>query len=128
MTLLIDTHAIVWWLAADERLSRRAWRILESSANRRLVSIASLWEIAIKMSTGRLPTKGLTLQMIADHLSEQEFVVLPVRLEDLLRLESLPWIHRDPFDRVLVAQALAAGVPLLTADSVIAGYPVETIW
>jgi|SRR5208337_4113881 len=128
MNVLVDTHAVLWWLAGDAHLSRRARRILEDSKNRRVVSIASLWEIAIKMSMGRLPAKDFTLRMIAEQLKEQEFILLPVRLGDLLRLEQLPAVHRDPFDRVLVCQALEEGIPLLTADGLMTQYPVRTIW
>lgn len=128
MKILVDTHAILWWLAGDERLSVRARKILEDSANQRLVSVASLWEIAIKMSAGRLPADGLTLRTIAGHLKDQEFAVLPIRLEDLLRLEGLPWVHRDPFDRLIIAQAIEEGIPLLSADRILTQYAVETIW
>jgi PIN domain nuclease of toxin-antitoxin system len=128
MNVLADTHAILWWLAGDERLSRTARRILENPTNRRLVSVASLWEIAIKLSGGKLLDGGLTLRIIADALNEQEFVVLPIRIEALLRLDQLPWIHRDPFDRVLIAQAMEEGIPLLTADSKMARYAVKAIW
>jgi PIN domain nuclease of toxin-antitoxin system len=128
MNILADTHAILWWLAGDERLSRTARRILENPANRRLVSIASLWETGIKLSTGKLLEEGLTLRVIADCLNEQEFVSLPIRIEALLRLDQLPWLHRDPFDRMLIAQAMEEGIPLLTADSKISRYAVETIW
>ena len=128
MNVLIDTHAVLWWLAGDKQLSRTALRILERPANRRLVSIATLWEISIKMSLGRLPAKGLNLRAIADVLKEQEFVVLPIQIEHLLRLDALPGIHRDPFDRILIAQAVEEHVPLLTADSAIARHPVETVW
>ena len=128
MKVLVDTHAILWWLAGDERLSKRARKILEDPENKRWVSIASLWEIAIKMSSGRLPAEGLTLGTIAGLLKAQQFAILPVRLEDLLRLELLPWLHRDPFDRLIVAQALEEGISLLTADGVMSHYPVQTIW
>jgi PIN domain nuclease of toxin-antitoxin system len=126
--ILADTHAILWWLAGDERLSKRARRILEDPANQRWVSMASLWEIAIKMSSGRLPAEGLTLRAIAELLKDQQFVLLPVRLEDLLRMEMLPWHHRDPFDRLLIAQAMEEGLPLLTADGAMGRYAVETVW
>ena len=126
--MLVDTHAILWWLAGDERLSKRARKILQDPENKRWVSIASLWEIAIKMSSGRLPAEGLTLGTIAGLLKAQQFAILPVRLEDLLRLELLPWLHRDPFDRLIVAQALEEGISLLTADGVMSHYPVQTIW
>jgi PIN domain nuclease of toxin-antitoxin system len=128
MNVLIDTHAVLWWLAEDKQLSGAARRILQSPSHRRFVSLVTLWEIAIKMSSGRLPTKALTLREIADTLAEQEFVLLPVRLGDLLRLAQLPEIHRDPFDRLLIAQALEEGAALLTADAAIERYPVRTIW
>ena len=128
MNVLVDTHAVLWWLAGDKQLSRSAKRILENPANRRCVSMASLWEIAIKISTGRLPTQDLTLRTIAEELGKQEFVILPIRLSDLVRLEQLPPVHRDPFDRLLITQALEEGVPILTADAMIAQYPVQTVW
>ena len=128
MNILVDTHAILWWLAGDRRLSQVARRILEDPAHRRCVSIASLWEITIKMAIGRLTTRDLTLRTIVDQLVEQEFVILPVRVADLLQLERLPQVHGDPFDRILIAQALEESVPILTADALIAQYPIRTIW
>jgi PIN domain nuclease of toxin-antitoxin system len=128
MNVLVDTHAVLWWLAGDKLLSRSAKRMLENPANRRCVSMASLWEIAIKISTGRLPTQNLTLRTIAEELAKQEFVILPIRLSDLVRLEQLPPVHRDPFDRLLIAQSLEEGVPILTADAMVAQYPVQTVW
>lgn len=128
MNVLVDTHAILWWLTNDNKLSRSARRILENPANRRVVSIASLWEIAIKMGTAKLRVEDLTLPDLADALREQEFTLLPIRLEDLLRLVKLPPIHRDPFDRILVAQALQERLALLTADSIIPQYPVKVLW
>lgn len=128
MTILVDTHAVLWWLAADKQLSRAAIRILENPVNRRVVSMVSLWEIAIKMASGGLPTKDASLRTIADQLEKQRFILLPIKVEHLLRLDDLPWFHRDPFDRLLIAQALEEGVPFLTADAAIARYAVETTW
>lgn len=128
MTILVDTHAVLWWLAADKQLSRAAIRILENPVNRRVVSMVSLWEIAIKMASGGLATKDASLRTIAEHLEKQRFILLPIRVEHLLRLDDLPWFHRDPFDRLLIAQALEEGVPFLTADAAIARYAVETTW
>ncbi len=88
----------------------------------------SLWEIAIKIGLGRLPNYGLTVTRIAEELKRQRFALIPVRLEDLVRLEELPWIHRDPFDRLLIAQAQEDNVPLLTSDAQVLQYPVKTIW
>lgn len=129
MNVLVDTHAILWWFAGDKRLSSSAKRILENPViNRRLVSVASLWEIAIKIGTGGLTVRDLTLDIIVDRLAEQEFAILPIRVADLLQLERLPLIHRDPFDRLLIAQALEENVPLLTADRLITQYRVKTAW
>lgn len=128
MTILVDTHAVLWWLAADKQLSRAAIRILENPVNRRVVSMVSLWEIAIKMASGGLATKDASLRTIADQLEKQRFILLPIKVEHLLRLDDLPWFHRDPFDRLLIAQALEEGVPFLTADAAIARYAVETTW
>jgi PIN domain nuclease of toxin-antitoxin system len=128
MKVLVDTHAVLWWLAGDARLSTRALEILRDPSNQRVVSIAALWEIAIKMSAGRLPADGLTLDEIAEQLRKQEFAFLPIRLEDLFRLEGLEWLHRDPFDRLMIAQAIQEGIPMLTGDSVIERYPVKTLW
>jgi PIN domain nuclease of toxin-antitoxin system len=125
---LVDTHALLWWLAGDDRLSPRAHELLADSAHQRLVSTASLWEIAIKFNSGRLTAAGLTLREIAQELQRQRFLLLPVRLEDLLRLEELPWLHRDPFDRLILAQAIQEAIPLLTADRLITQYQFETIW
>jgi PIN domain nuclease of toxin-antitoxin system len=128
LKVLVDTHALLWWMGGDARLSELALGILEDGANQRLVSIVSLWEIAIKISLGRLPTSGLNVTRIAEQLREQDFVMIPVRLGDLVRIEKLPWIHRDPFDRLLIAQALEEDAPLLTSDGLIRQYAVQTIW
>jgi len=128
LKVLVDTHALLWWMGGDARLSGQAREIVEDGANQRLVSIVSLWEIAIKISLGRLPTYGLTVSRIAEQLHEQSFAMIPVRLGDLTRIEKLPWIHRDPFDRLLIAQALEENVPLLTSDDAIRQYAVQTIW
>jgi PIN domain nuclease of toxin-antitoxin system len=128
LKVLVDTHALLWWMGGDARLSELGRAIVEDGANQRLVSIVSLWEIAIKISLGRLPTYGLTVTRIAEQLREQDFVTIPVRLGDLVRIEKLPWIHRDPFDRILIAQALEEDAPLLTSDGLILQYAVQTIW
>lgn len=80
------------------------------------------------MSAERVSVPELTLRMITEALSEQEFAILPLRVEDLLRLEQLDWIHRDPFDRVMIAQALEQDIPMVTAGKVVRRYPLRTIW
>lgn len=128
MRVLVDTHAILWWLVDDKRLSKTARRILEDSTHARLVSFASLWEIAIKMGAGKLLVRDLSFSEIPPMLRSFEFQFLPIRLGDLERLDSLPWHHRDPFDRLLIAQSLEERIPLMTSDDWVEDYQLHTIW
>jgi len=128
MRVLVDTHAILWWLADDKRLSKTARRILGDPAHGRLVSFASMWEIAIKMSAGKLLVSGLSFPELPRLLRGFEFQFLPIRLCDLERLDSLPWHHRDPFDRLLIAQSLEEAVPLMTSDDWVQDYGLPIVW
>jgi PIN domain nuclease of toxin-antitoxin system len=114
--VLVDTHALLWWMVGDPRLSRKAETILEDRFAARLVSVVSLWEIAIKLSLRRMPVHGLTIARLNEQLEAQSFIAVPIRLGDLSRLQTLPCIHRDPFDRLLIAQAA------------IQKYAVDTVW
>jgi len=126
--ILADTHTFLWWLAGDARLSKRAEEVMADSAHQRLVSLISLWEIAIKFRFERLSASGLTLPEIVFELQRQQFTLVPLHPEDLLRLDNLPAMHRDPFDRLLIVQALNQKATLLTADSLMVQYPVPTLW
>jgi PIN domain nuclease of toxin-antitoxin system len=128
MRVLVDTHAILWWLVDDKRISKTAKRILEDSTHARLVSLASLWEIAIKMSAGKLLVRDLSFAELPPLLRSLEFQFLPIRLGDLERMESLPWHHRDPFDRLLIAQSLEERVPFMTSDDWVEDYQLRTVW
>ena len=128
MAALIDTHVILWWLQDERRLSRRARKLLEDGGKRHWVSYASLWEIAIKMGLGKLDTGGKSIEEIEVELGGQGFSLLPIRIEHLSRLDGMEDHHRDPFDRMLIAQAQELGIPLLTNDSKIRQYAVKTIW
>ncbi|HET8772541.1 MAG TPA: type II toxin-antitoxin system VapC family toxin [Thermoanaerobaculia bacterium] len=119
MRLLLDTHILLWWVTADRRLSKALANTLASPENDVAVSAASIWEIAIKRSLGRIDVDldELLSSMTADGFSE-----LPVRFAHSLRLESLPRHHDDPFDRLLIAQSVAEGRRLVTKDEAILGY------
>jgi PIN domain nuclease of toxin-antitoxin system len=125
---LVDTHAILWWLRDDLRLSRAARTIVGDGANELLWSVASSWEIAVKLSTGKLDLDRPLHRLFADLVSEQGMVVLPIGHEHCARVAELPLHHRDPFDRMLVAQAQQERVPILTADPKLAAYDVEIVW
>lgn len=121
MRLLLDTHIAIWALVADRRLSARARKLINDTDNVVFVSAASIWEIAIKHPLGRsgLPfSAGDALR----YFDQAGYAFLPIRAEHAAAVESLPPIHRDPFDRLLIAQAFAEPLRLLTHDALVAGY------
>lgn len=122
MNLLLDTHVLLWAAAAPERLSPAARSLLESSDNPLLFSAASLWEIAIKHSLGRDDFR-VEPRLLRRGLEDHGYQELPITSRHALALDQLPSIHRDPFDRILIAQAVVEGVTLLTVDAVVASYP-----
>ena len=126
MKYLLDTNALLYVFSAPAELSARARRIVRDEGDLR-VSIASLWEIAIKQSLGKLRfNMSITrLEMLCRERSIQLVPISPVALE---RIKTLPDIHRDPFDRLIVAQALEEGLAIITRDRIIPQYPVQTIW
>ena len=124
MRLLIDSHAFLWWSETSARLGAAARNALADPANEVLVSIAGLWELTIKQSSGRLTLPDDLQAMVAS----QGFTVLPVTFIHLRRIGSLPRVHRDPFDRMMIAQALAEGIPIATGDRIFAAYGVQLVW
>jgi PIN domain nuclease of toxin-antitoxin system len=125
--LLIDTHALLWWLAGDSQLSLRARSQIAASA-RVYVSSASIWEIAIKTRLGKLPDGELLLAELPDALRAQGFDELPIVGRDAQLAGLLPLHHRDPFDRMLAAQSLRFGAALVTNDGVFSRYGVSIVW
>ena len=124
MRFLLDTHVLLWWREASPRLSLRASAEIADGENGILVSIASLWEITIKRRLGKLVFED-DLETV---MSEERFELLGISFSHLRRLDTLPLLHRDPFDRLLIAQALAENVPILTTDSTFSGYGAMPIW
>jgi PIN domain nuclease of toxin-antitoxin system len=122
--VLLDTHALIWSLEGKGGLSPAARRIIEDEANDVLVSVVSAWEISVKTALGKLTTP----RNLEDAISEAGFIQRPIRFADCDRFATLPPIHRDPFDRMLISQALEDGIPLVTKDALVARYPLQTIW
>jgi PIN domain nuclease of toxin-antitoxin system len=124
MRFLLDTHVLLWWRDASPLLSPQASAEIAAGENEILVSVASLWEITIKRSLGKLA--------FADDfetvMREERFAVLGILFEHLRRLDTLPPLHRDPFDRLLIAQALTENVPILGSDRAFAAYGTMLIW
>ncbi len=121
---LVDTHALLWWLTDDPALSAEARDAIADPANEPLVSAASVWEIAIKRSLGKLTAPNDLPARIAG----EGFVSLPVSAEHAWHVLELPQHHRDPFDRLLVAQAQLERVPIISADARFNDYDVEVVW
>lgn len=128
MRALVDTHVFLWWVTDDPALSERARRVIQEPDNDVYFSVASAWEIVIKAALGRLTVAGDLEAFVRGHVSRNAFRILPVHLEHALKVYSLPAHHRDPFDRLLVAQASLEGLPIVTADPWMRRYDVEVIW
>lgn len=126
--MLVDTHAFLWFVFDDARLATRAAEVLSNPAVTKVVSVVSLWEIAIKTSLGRLVLGIDYERFVSDFVLGRDLVVLGVEVPHLVRSASLPWHHRDPFDRLLVAQSLVEGLALVTRDSDMPSYGVTTVW
>lgn len=127
MKAILDTQAFLWALAGDERMSRLARDTFTGPANL-LLSIASVWEILIKVQSGKLNLPRPAGRYVIRKLAENGIETLPVSLDHLLALERLPMHHRDPFDRILIAQSLEENLPIVTSDKLFARYDVALIW
>jgi PIN domain nuclease of toxin-antitoxin system len=125
---LLDTHTFLWWISDDARLSARVKRLIADPKSDIIVSYGSLWEMTIKIQKGALKVPGNSVAFLLSEMEKNAFRLLPLRSEHLLRLESLKAHHRDPFDRLLIAQAMEEDIPMLTKDSHFHNYPVKVIW
>jgi PIN domain nuclease of toxin-antitoxin system len=129
MRVLVDTHTFLWALLKDHRLSQRELsKSLSQERTSSYFSLVSLWEIAVKMKIGKLNTVGSSVTYIRDEMAEYGMELLPIRYEHILELERLPLHHSEPFDRLLIAQAVAESLPILTHDEKFPLYPVKLIW
>jgi PIN domain nuclease of toxin-antitoxin system len=126
--LLLDTHTFLWAILDDRQLSRIAHATLEDRENELYLSAASAWEIAIKYMSGKLALPEEPDRFVPHHMAMAEITSLPVHLYHALYVYKLPDHHKDPFDRLLVAQSQLEGFAIVTRDPVIAQYDVEVIW
>lgn len=122
MKLLLDTQLLLWAVTEPERIPARARKLLQESENELLFSVASLWEVAIKRSRGRQDFQ-IDPRLIRRGLIDNGYGELPIEGDHVVAVQSLPFTHKDPFDRILIAQATVEGVTLLTTDAVVARYP-----
>ncbi len=128
MRYLLDTHTFLWWITDDPRLSPRVRAIIREPAHEVVFSAASAWELAIKAQLGRIHVSGDLATFVPQQLAANGFAQLAVEVRHALRVAALPPLHRDPFDRILVAQASLDDLPLLSRDPAIAQYGVPVVW
>lgn len=127
MKLLIDTHTFLWFVNDEPQLSESAAALLESGATV-FLSIASVWELAIKVSVGRLILPKPFDIFIPEQLALNAITVRPIRLADCYQVSRLPFHHRDPFDRLIIAQALVDGIDIISIDTAFDAYPIQRLW
>ena len=128
MRLLLDTHAFLWYCMGDSRMSSAARSAIQEGGNKRLLSIASLWEVAIKHSIGKLELTDPFERFVSEGLQKVECTPLGVEIAHLSQLVTLPFHHRDPFDRLIVAQALDEQLPIVSVDTDLDAYGVQRVW
>jgi PIN domain nuclease of toxin-antitoxin system len=128
MILLLDTHTFLWFVMNDPRLSARAKSLIEDPGNQRLLSVASAWEMAIKVSLNKMTLTEPLHPFLLTQLTQNQTSLLPITLEHLQIVSSLPFHHRDPFDRLIIAQSLVDNLSLLSADASFDAYGVARLW
>ena len=126
--ILLDTHTFLWWNDASPRLSKKARALLADPANTLLLSVVSAWELVLKAQAGKLRLPETPSVYVPTRMAHYAMVGLPIALAHVLAAASLPRHHRDPFDRLLIAQATIEGVPILTADPEFRRYALKVLW
>ncbi len=128
MKLLLDTHVLIWWSLDSVKLTKKIYELLTDSNNTLVVSIASIWEMQIKVQLGKLDLDKKVSELITHQQQINDLEILQIDPAHVYALESLPNEHSDPFDRIIIAQSIVEAIPLLSADKVFDRYPVNRIW
>jgi PIN domain nuclease of toxin-antitoxin system len=127
MELLIDTQSFIWFMEDDIKMPIKIKEIMNDDDNVLLLSIVSLWEITIKTSIGKLKMQR-SIDDVIKNISEYGFKILPIKSNHLLMLSKLEFIHRDPFDRMIIAQGISENIPVISSDNVFKEYPIQVIY
>ena len=128
MKFLLDTHAFLWWIAEDKRLSDKAIEIIGNADHEVFLSVVSGWEIVIKTKLKKLFLPASPQKFILRQIEQNNFTVLPIQMKHVVAVYSLPNHHEDPFDRLLIAQSITEKIPLITADKIMKKYRLSTVW
>lgn len=127
MRALVDTHTFIWWTGEPSRLSHLAHDFFVNPSNEPILSLASIWEMQIKLSLGKLSLKTALSELVEDEIGRNGLSLLPIELSHIYTLGNLPLHHRDPFDRLLVAQATAEGVEVISIDEKLDAYGIHRL-
>lgn len=128
MEYLLDTHALLWIVTDDNQLSTKAKKLFLDEKNEIFISTASLWEIAIKVSLNRLKLGQSLTDFYYKHVIGNKIQLLDIKVEHLAVLEALEFYHRDPFDRLIICQAMVEEIPVLSSDKIFSKYPIKRVW
>ena len=128
MKLLLDTHAFIWWDSQSSWLSAQACGACADPGNELLLSVASVWEMQIKIQLGKLQLRAPLTTIVEEQVRTNRIRVLQISIDHVLAVGRLPALHRDPFDRLLIAQGIEEGASLISNDPIIAQYPVKVLW
>lgn len=128
MKYLLDTHTLLWFLQGDKKLSGKARQFVDNPSNEKFLSVASLWEIAIKVSLGKLTLGKSFERLFPEQLHFNRIQILDITVDSLIKLTTLPFHHRDPFDRLIIAQALVEEFPIIGADAAFDAYGISREW
>ena len=128
MNVLLDSHAVIWFSQNSPKLSTQAITIFEDPSNTLYCSLVSVWEMQIKVQLGKLKLDMNLSDMINDQMQTNDIRILPITLSHIWTLDNLDHHHKDPFDRLLIAQAIAENLTILSVDSVFDNYPVKRLW
>ncbi len=128
MRLLLDTHTFLWFVSGSTKLSSEARKLIDNPINQPFLSVASLWEMAIKISIGKLSLDIPLGNLIPRHMEISGIDLLPIDLSHTVVVSTLPFYHRDPFDRLMIAQAVVEDMPLVSADPAFDDYAITRLW
>ena len=128
MKYLLDTHTLLWFLQGDKKLSDKARQLIDNPRNSKFLSIVSLWEIAVKVSLGKLVLDKSFERLFPEQLHFNRIQILDITVDSLIKLTTLPFHHRDPFDRLIIAQALVEDLPIIGADAAFDAYGISREW
>ncbi len=125
---LLDTHAFIWWVEDSPKLSKTASKTISNLENECYFSLASAWEMAIKISLGKLKLATSLRRFITENIAANDFRVLPIDFSHINKIESLAFYHRDPFDRLIIVQGMTEKMPIISADTDFGSYDIERVW